>query len=88
MPSAPTLEFRLMPGQEATAEDRWDPLPYTPYFSVSGTVEFKHTIEPLPWFFRNTVRDGRHQIALPPGYNKLVFRGVGPGTNIVRYRIP
>lgn len=88
MSSSPILEFSLRPGQEVTAEDRWDPFPYTPYFSVSGVVEFKHTFELPPWYFHNTVRDGRHQITLPPGYNKLVFRGRGTGTSFVRYRIP
>lgn len=81
------VEFVLNIGQQFKVEDRWDPLPYTVYFSVSRTTEFSHAFEHPPWSFRNRVAAGRHQIFLPPGYNKLVFRGLVNGT-IVRYRIP
>lgn len=79
-------DYTLDPGQEVTVEDRWDPLAYAPYFEVTGRVEFKHTVEVPPWFIRNTVGTGRHQIGLPPGYNKLVFRGLD-GRSFVSYRV-
>jgi hypothetical protein len=86
MSGSGTKEYTLRAGQEVTVEDRWDPLAYTKYIEVhSGRIEFKHTFEPPPWYFHNSLGVGTHQIVLPPGYNKLVFRGLS-SSSFVRYR--